>query len=101
MAPSPIRRGSWKPATPAEVAEIFSGCQAQWWIAGGYAIELAAGADDGVVVAQVDGLTPGDLRDLAIAVRQAGAHTTILIGESDIPDEGIEANANNVYTAAF
>jgi hypothetical protein len=43
MAPSPIRRGSWKPATPAEVAEIFSGCQARWWIAGGYAIELAAG----------------------------------------------------------
>jgi len=43
MAPSPIRRGSWKPATPAEVAEIFSGCKAQWWIAGGYAIELAAG----------------------------------------------------------
>jgi len=43
MAPSPIRLGSWKPATPTEVAEIFSGCQAQWWIAGGYAIELAIG----------------------------------------------------------
>ena len=43
MAPSPVRRGSWKPATPAEVAEIFSDCQAQWWIAGGCAIELAAG----------------------------------------------------------
>jgi hypothetical protein len=43
MAPSPIRRGSWDAATPAEVAEIFSGCEAPWWIAGGYAIELAAG----------------------------------------------------------
>lgn len=43
MAPSPIRRGSWKPASPAEITEIFSGCKAQWWIAGGYAIELAAG----------------------------------------------------------
>ena len=43
VAPSPIRRGSWAAATPAEVVEIFSGCQAQWWIAGGYAIELAAG----------------------------------------------------------
>jgi hypothetical protein len=43
MAPSPIRRCSWKPATPAEVAEIFKRCQARWWIAGGYAIELAAG----------------------------------------------------------
>jgi hypothetical protein len=43
MAPSPIRVGSWKPVTPAEVAEIFSGGKAQWWIAGSYAIELAAG----------------------------------------------------------
>jgi hypothetical protein len=37
VAPSPIRKG----AIPAEVAEIFSGYQARWWIAGGYAIELA------------------------------------------------------------
>lgn len=43
VAPSPIRRGSWNPAIPAEVAEIFSGCKARWWIAWGYAIELAAG----------------------------------------------------------
>jgi hypothetical protein len=26
VAPSPIRKGSWKAATPAELAEIFSGC---------------------------------------------------------------------------
>jgi hypothetical protein len=43
MPPSPIQRGAWKPATPAEVAEVFGGCPARWWIAGGYAIELAAG----------------------------------------------------------
>jgi len=43
MAPSPARQGSWKAATPAEVAGIFTGCEARWWIAGGYAIELAAG----------------------------------------------------------
>ncbi len=43
MAPTPIRRGSWEPATPDEVAAIFRGGQARWWIAGGYAIELAAG----------------------------------------------------------
>ena len=36
----------------------------------GRASELAAIAHDGVVVTQVDGLAPGDLRDLAIAVRQ-------------------------------
>ena len=35
--------GVWEPATLAEVAELFSGCDAPWWVAGGYAIELAAG----------------------------------------------------------
>lgn len=35
--------GRWEPASPAEVAEIFNGCQVRWWVAGGYAIELAAG----------------------------------------------------------
>jgi hypothetical protein len=35
--------GPWEPASPAEVARIFSRGQARWWIAGGYAIELAAG----------------------------------------------------------
>lgn len=29
MAPVSIRRGSWEPATPAEVAEIFGSCQAR------------------------------------------------------------------------
>jgi hypothetical protein len=43
MAATPIGRSSWEPATPAEVAEIFSSCEARWWIAGGYAIELATG----------------------------------------------------------
>ena len=35
--------GPWEPASPAEVAQIFSGSQVDWWIAGGHAIELAAG----------------------------------------------------------
>ncbi len=35
--------GPWQPADPAEVAQIFGRSQARWWIAGGYAIELAAG----------------------------------------------------------
>jgi aminoglycoside-2''-adenylyltransferase len=34
--------GSWEPATPDEVAELFS-AHAPWWLAGGYAIELAVG----------------------------------------------------------
>ena len=36
----------------------------------GQAAEIAAAAGDGVIVHRVDGLEPGDLRDLAIAVRQ-------------------------------
>jgi hypothetical protein len=35
--------GPWEPASLAEVTRIFSACQVRWWIAGGYAIELAVG----------------------------------------------------------
>jgi len=53
-------------------------------LATGRAAELAAGADDGVVVARVDGVSPGDLRELALAVRrQAGITTVVLGGETD------------------
>ena len=46
--------------------------------------ELAAGAIDGVVVARVDGLPTGDVRDLAIAVRQQnGVRAAVLIGATD------------------
>ena len=46
--------------------------------------ELAAGAVDGVVVARVDGLPTGDVRDLAIAVRQQnGVRAAVLIGATD------------------
>ena len=52
-------------------------------LAAGRAGELAAAASDGVVVARIDGLSPNDLRDLAIAVRQAGATSVVLGGISD------------------
>ena len=52
-------------------------------LATGQASELATAAVDGVVVARVDGLAPGDLRELAIAVRQqAGVRATVLGGVS-------------------
>lgn len=35
--------GKWEPATPTEVAQMFSALRTPWWIAGGYAIELAVG----------------------------------------------------------
>ncbi|MEV6447250.1 amino acid transporter [Amycolatopsis sp. NPDC051716] len=34
---------SWEPAPLPEVAEVFAHVRAPWWIAGGYAIELAVG----------------------------------------------------------
>ena len=50
-------------------------------LAVGRAGELAAAAPDGVVVARVDGLSPADLRDLAIAVRQQpGVRRVVLAG---------------------
>jgi aminoglycoside-2''-adenylyltransferase len=35
--------GPWQPARPLEAAAIFSAMTCPWWIAGGYAIELAVG----------------------------------------------------------
>jgi hypothetical protein len=35
--------GAWEPASTDEVAALFGRDGAPWWIAGGYAIELAAG----------------------------------------------------------
>ena len=51
-------------------------------LAAGRAGELAASAVDGALVERVDGLAPGDLRDLAIAVRQAGVDIVVLGGVS-------------------
>jgi alanyl-tRNA synthetase len=52
-------------------------------LASGRASELAAIAHEGVVVTQVDGLAAGDLRDLAIAVRQQpGMRIVVVIGET-------------------
>ncbi|HYU65596.1 MAG TPA: DHHA1 domain-containing protein, partial [Jatrophihabitantaceae bacterium] len=52
-------------------------------LATGRANELAAGAVDGTVVARVDGLAPGDLRELAISVRNApDVQIAVLIGET-------------------
>ena len=46
--------------------------------------DFAARAVDGVVVARVDGLTPADLRDLAIAIRtKPGVEVVVLGGVSD------------------
>ncbi|MEI2706215.1 MAG: alanine--tRNA ligase [Ilumatobacteraceae bacterium] len=53
-------------------------------LASGQAADLAMAATDGIVVSRVDGLAPGALRDLAIAVRQQpGVDVVVLIGRSD------------------
>jgi alanyl-tRNA synthetase len=52
-------------------------------LATGRASEFAASAVDGVVVEQVDGFEPGDLRELALAVRQQqGVRRVVLLGET-------------------
>jgi alanyl-tRNA synthetase len=60
-------------------------------MASGRAAELAAGASDGVVVARIDGIDPGDLRELAIAVRQQGVRRVALLGET--PSGGVSLAA--------
>ena len=57
-------------------------------VAIGRASELAAIANDGVVVTQVDQLDPVELRELAIAVRQQPAvNVVVLVGET--PSGGV------------
>ena len=79
-------------------------------MATGQASELAAAAIDGVVVERIDGVEPGDLRDLAIAVRQQpDIRRVVLMGETTSggvslvaavdPAEGIPAS-DLIKTAA-
>jgi alanyl-tRNA synthetase len=57
----------------------------------GRAGELAAAARDGVYVGRVDGLTQGDLRELALAVRAAGVPKVVLVGVTDTGGVGLAA----------
>ncbi|MEV8095276.1 amino acid transporter [Kitasatospora sp. NPDC085879] len=43
MTRSETQWGPWEPAPLNDVAALFSTAQVRWWIAGGYAIELAVG----------------------------------------------------------
>ena len=49
-------------------------------LASGRAVELAAEAVNGIVVARVDGVTANDLRDLAVAVRQQTGISAVVLG---------------------
>jgi alanyl-tRNA synthetase len=49
-------------------------------VASGRAAELAAAADDGLVVARVDGIDRDDLRDLAVAVRDRDGVRAVVLG---------------------
>ncbi|MEY4338633.1 MAG: hypothetical protein RLZ14_483 [Actinomycetota bacterium] len=52
-------------------------------LASGRAAELAAASVGGVLVSRIDGLSPNDLRELAVAVRQQGVEAVVLGGLSD------------------
>jgi alanyl-tRNA synthetase len=61
-------------------------------LAVGRAGAIAADADAGSVVTRIDGLAPGDLRELAIAVRQQpDVDTVVLIGETPSGGVGLVA----------
>ena len=71
-------------------------------LARGQAAEIAGSATDGVIVHRLDGVEPGELRELAIAVRQQpGVRRVVLMGATPSggaslaaavqPSEGIEA----------
>jgi len=60
-------------------------------LAAGRAAELAAQAQDGAVIARVDGLAPNDLRELAIAIRQRDVAAVVLVGET--PSGGVALTA--------
>jgi len=65
------------------------------------AADLAAGAVDGVVVAQVDGMEPGELRELALAVRQqAEVRRVVLLGETPTGGVAIVAAVESGGTAS-
>ncbi|MGA0862895.1 MAG: alanine--tRNA ligase [Ilumatobacteraceae bacterium] len=49
-------------------------------LSAGRAAELSGAAEDGVVVARVDGLTPDEVRELAVAVRQQPGVRAVVIG---------------------
>ncbi len=48
--------------------------------ASGHAAELATQAEGGVLVARVDGATPADIRELAIAIRQHDGVEAVVLG---------------------
>jgi alanyl-tRNA synthetase len=61
-------------------------------LATGRAAEIAGAAVDGVVVQRLDGLDPGDLRELAVAVRQqSGVRRVVLMGMT--PSGGVSLAA--------
>ncbi len=49
-------------------------------LATGRAVELAATAQDGVVIARVDGISANDVRDLAVAIRQQSGIKIVVVG---------------------
>ena len=60
--------------------------------------EMAASAQDGVVVSRVDGVTPNDLRELALAIRQNPIIKIVVLG--GVTDTGGVALVSTVSSAA-
>lgn len=79
--------GPWRPLTPPQVRDLFADAPFRWWIAGGWAIELASGVPrphgDTDVVVLFDDLPAlrGHLRDFHLWEAHEGALRPLLAGE--------------------
>ncbi|MGW7459040.1 nucleotidyltransferase domain-containing protein [Streptomyces sp. NPDC054797] len=94
--------GQWAPLSPVEVSELFEGAKFPWWIAGGYAIELAVGRP----------LRPHDDVDILVLRRDQAAIQAHLTGwdlhvadppgagqlRPWLPEESLELPLNGVWS---
>jgi alanyl-tRNA synthetase len=65
------------------------------------AAQLAAGAQDGVVVARVDGLAPDELRELVQAVRRRGPAVAVVAGTPDGAKVSVAVASGGPVDAGF
>ena len=85
--------GPWAPPTPGEVASLFAGMPARWWIVGGWTIEAFTG-----VAREHEDLDVSILRgDLAVLLEHVGSTLCVwtnqggtlrpLLSTSELPDD--------------
>jgi hypothetical protein len=89
--------GRWQPLPPLEVRDLFAGAPFRWWVAGGWAIELATGVerkhDDTDVVVFFDDLP--DIRAWLAGFHLWEAHDGAL--RPLLPGEGLREEREQLW----